>query len=743
MPKPWVCEAHFYLHPPSFSYNTHRHWYFHRRFKKSGVDLLEIPVNMAKLWYTPSDYDVTSFQKATLSTTLTTLRYEVMVTTSIYNKDNHAWVAGVIYNRSKFHSKTSTTGWELLVISTNISETKGRVSKFFGTAFKITKLYHLCHNCLKCHPYNPVKLIDLVTVGQRRVGQRWEWTKLPISKAKLEEMINYSNSRLNGIILKLGGFSPHKLYGVFNPNENMFGEQEDPDWRIQQKVIATGLENITYQVYSSPTEKSFCSKFEDHPDLKVCGCYPSESYFTFLHSTLTGRYDPLHFPFRESNLKFVSCGYYKGNLPYYDLISPYDIASWIVLATTSIVLPLIYISIERVAERMRMMRLKGEVGYPPGSSQTFVEKYIQYVFGSQRVLVDQGPPCDDLQYNIVVKFLAIRFVLTAHLLVAVVLSNAYKGDNITRLASPLPPIPYSNIRQLVEHKYEIFSTPLYSTSWQWHQKFAVSNKSSPQPHHLLPSLLELSKNSSARVDVTLESELHYFLRMSQPHTQHKNLTSLNFTKQELFYLKNTRMSKLDKNYFKVRKILGRKEFYNLLKCANPKEAVVAEEVSLSRLQFMYLRYFKSEFASELSFGTEVLARVTSGFQFMNHWVNLKLLRRMQVLQEAGFIQYIRNFRESFYSMFSKTSFPTQNDFKSPNMGGSIKVIFLLLLAGLCLSFLLFIIEVCKKSYGKRHGPLYCKRINLMSDLKGPVGLILRVGIGWGRIGQMREERASE
>src|SRR5665811_83012 len=49
------------------------------------------------------------------------------------------------------------------------------------------------------------------------------------------------------------------------------------------------------------------------------------------------------------------------------------------------------------------------------------------------------------------------------MLVAVVLSNAYKGDNITKLAAPLKPILPETFRQLLDMNYTVYTKVDYDT----------------------------------------------------------------------------------------------------------------------------------------------------------------------------------------------------------------------------------------------------------------------------------------
>ncbi len=42
---------------------------------------------------------------------------------------------------------------------------------------------------------------------------------------------------------------------------------------------------------------------------------------------------------------------------------------------------------------------------------------------------------------------------------AVILSNAYKGENITKIISPLSPIPFREFNDLVRYNFNIYSWP--------------------------------------------------------------------------------------------------------------------------------------------------------------------------------------------------------------------------------------------------------------------------------------------
>jgi len=137
----------------------------------------------------------------------------------------------------------------------------------------------------------------------------------------------------------------------------------------------------------------------------------------------------LAFVTSAEEFRFVSCGKpSKSPVNFAVYVSPFDLSTWVLLLTVNFILSVIITVHKRgsVSEGL----LRGLV-----------------------ILVEQG---DSAVANIKRKpFL--YWICGPWILITLIMTNAYKGENITKLLAPYKSIPYENLSQLVNHNFKFLT----------------------------------------------------------------------------------------------------------------------------------------------------------------------------------------------------------------------------------------------------------------------------------------------
>jgi len=136
---------------------------------------------------------------------------------------------------------------------------------------------------------------------------------------------------------------------------------------------------------------------------------------------------------RTEDYQFISCGRpVKSSVDFGPYISPYDTSTWI-----SIFVFFVSASLTLAF-----------------SAKT---KIIDGLFGGICVLFDQG---QGILVNVKASHV-VYYLNGAWILMAITIKNAYKGENINKLVSPIGKIPYENLSQLVNDGFQFFSSEYY------------------------------------------------------------------------------------------------------------------------------------------------------------------------------------------------------------------------------------------------------------------------------------------
>lgn len=440
--RQWYCEVHLHLFPPSKSdrpsnfhtklqINKHTVQSSHFYLTYKSNEILSATHLSARFWKRLPE-ELTMYSLIT-NFFETRLRHDILIAGSSFD-GTFEWVKGLHFNQMSLLS-LPTVNWELFKWHVSITNT--------------VKVGMFCRFCSSCHTLREINVVSNVV---KQIEQ-------------LRMFVDHTNRDTDQVIWKLKSFYPRHNFGQFLPyqrNSNHLsrklyfhlelGEFNDLTLNVQTLLYHI-VGNSSYQVANS------CDQISS--DVNNCGCMP-DNYDEFLYPQLSfveaHEMVPIHFPIHQKSFVFVACGYLKGDLPYAELVGSHDKYSWttifwFLVVTVSVVLSVLTIIRERCIHKQK---------YSKSLGLSFLLE--RYTFASLKNLLEQGL-FEDGDEKFVKSNLGIRLVGSSVLLAAVLLSNAYKGDNIANIISPLPPILYSKVEQLVADSYEIYSSSLANFPW--------------------------------------------------------------------------------------------------------------------------------------------------------------------------------------------------------------------------------------------------------------------------------------
>ncbi len=163
----------------------------------------------------------------------------------------------------------------------------------------------------------------------------------------------------------------------------------------------------------------------------------------------------------------MACGNLNnGKLAFYELLSPFSLTSWLVIFSVLIlVLPFVILKLSELTRKLN--NGKGDIN---------IWQIYNFIFG---ILVEQSVYFDSRICKI--KQIKLRILLGVVFIMCLILSAAYKRENLTNIVSPIKATPIKTFDQLVENQYEIYVKPFKHTSYQ----LASGLKALPNTNHCI------------------------------------------------------------------------------------------------------------------------------------------------------------------------------------------------------------------------------------------------------------------
>ncbi|CAL8069489.1 unnamed protein product [Orchesella dallaii] len=675
--KPWTCEAHLYLFPPSPEQDP---TFYERLYDRQRFNLL-LPAGYRQIWsnWWPFYLHVNDdkiFYKFDSIHPLTSNRrwYDILISQNMEESIVGPW-KNALKEMSAAHQGFSTSNRELLLVPVlpqpQIHHALGQRTTYYPV--NIGSITVLCRNCIRCSTLQPVNI------------------GTPQNFPELNQIIDQLNKNIEQILWKVYGVGEMvkmlKTHSGKEKHSDLHSSIRDNSlealiWRLNGRLLAAVFNNATFQ-----------SMFDTPPDKQTeCGWDDARihDYDPIIHIFLTGKSDYSHFLDHRYSLKFVSCGRPATNtLAFSELISIFDTHTWVYLNVFTVVVALL--------SSYGSWVQKGEAkGHPQeiGTLSNYFHEYCIPSFLSYfKVLVEQGDPITVSLFKI--PFL--RWIYLSFMAVGIVISTAYKNDNISMLTLPLQPIPYENFDQLVEHKFDIFTRGFFWTGVSIDVAISLVNLSSLgiplfEQNDTVSMGLDFFKPSSTHdnhdISYLLQSELMQYARSER--SQRNRIVEKSYFSNRTQYLLN--QTKLHHRWWEL--LNGKVKNFDLIKICN-KTAFLLPEIEAYPLYYELLKKnFKDVYMSK-----ETLFSLSYGLSFFRS-VNPFVLKRLQGLVSSNIMEFWNRFLVKFMtsvkSGYGGGTIVETNEPMASDMQGNIVVVFTLLPLGLLGSTVLFVVEIRHK-----------------------------------------------
>ncbi|CAL8136830.1 unnamed protein product [Orchesella dallaii] len=663
--KPWYCESHWYLFPP----NPIEDPLFYELSALETPPLrMVIPASYKKFWShdlnrinNESDRDTRwNFPFKTRSI------YDVIITQmrpdDIYAIKAWSISLNVPYN-SLFYQYT-TTAREELTFSL-------KTSRIQHNQYDLKETVLFCRHCKKFLTFQPVN-----------IGTKFSEKELAKAYRKLNSNIGNSHwtvvlpgdwdeayiSDTNWVLLHS---SPYDLL-------LSFGDEHKTQWAvldgarhrfelrlIMQAIVGNGsfgnagwwndwLHRKSDNVIDIPLDTRYIA-----PCLTICEA---------------GKEEAFRFRVHPMKLKFVSCGTAGENgLAFEQLSSIFDVYIWIGILSTTVSITLLCSYIRCCHhEKIQVLNCKILV-------ITFLHEYVD-VF---KALLEQGDPIA----NKYLKFRNFRWAFGFFLLMILIVSSAYKNDNITKLTLPRDPIPFDTFDALTNYSFQIYTR---MNTIGGYQRYTLP----PYVYDVFykPFMKFLGIRNEHHRAVMTPSELYLFSKGDYSHSLVFDDSSIILPNRTKNVLNNTQ---LHPDYLSIL-YNGTPTSVDILRSCN-QTALFLPDVEAHEAYYDLLNLKESRDKTYLS--KESMFEIDSIIGF-GRAVSPKVIDRLQSLEISGIYGWWTDFVVNYMTRVRGGRVQSNSngegaDVKS-NLKGNISVVFVVLAIGWGVSKLVFLGEVWKR-----------------------------------------------
>lgn len=394
------------------------------------------------------------------------------------------------------------------------------------------------------------------------------------------------------------------------------------------------------------------------------------------------KYQLLALPEQVTNLRFVSCGGDRGTwlIPFSELFTIYDNYVWALILLSVIALAS---AIARVPKQtFRLKRHKA----------TFFR--LHGLLNTLKVLLEQGDPFPSSISNTI----NLRYAVGSFLLVGIVISNAYKSENVYNMITLRKPIPYEKFHELVDNNFTIYTRSSFlhfdAKALIYSTKGKLPNLTEVTPHflthnqdhiHMLTVTSEVFEwektynstelNINTWAQISNNTRLHPLIApvvtsTFYPHIKYYDSVDKDEIRHEVWSAENIHLQ-------------------NFLSECN-RAAVIAPEIIVNRFGKDLQRNNKPN----VYVGKEHYSNITIALEFKG-WIQSIVLKRIKHVKESGLWEWWPKFVRNSKEFIVEKSYKSLEE-KKPNMSGNILQIFLMLVFGLVLAATLFAFETGSK-----------------------------------------------
>lgn len=389
---------------------------------------------------------------------------------------------------------------------------------------------------------------------------------------------------------------------------------------------------------------------------------------------------PLTFEDNIGSLKFVSCGSVRNSNLLFDMLHKvYDLYIWLG----------IFIS---MAALLAIIFLKY------GLKLSFL-KSVQAMIG---IAIEQGSPILDK----ITRFSTLRICLSAFYLAFIVISNAYKSQNVYHIVTPRQQIPYKTFQELINDNFIIYSRgfrPKFTPSLyrDKNTSFQVINKLDTD--HSLRLMIPSFGRATVYSDAYGLQLVHY-RKINLPPAEAKIMSNtslhpdvIQITKNlgQLLYkhFRDSKAKQINVTFYgnKFRKLFIEQErdvlFKHLTLCK--KAALILpifEGIALAR------KLIGKRLGISVNVGKETYFKMYHAFLLKGN-ISPGIMQRIQSVRQSGLFEWWSRLL-SRNTILRKQR--RENELDTPSMDGNIFVIFVVLFVGLLGAITVLLLEmVCR------------------------------------------------
>ncbi|CAL8146799.1 unnamed protein product [Orchesella dallaii] len=408
-------------------------------------------------------------------------------------------------------------------------------------------------------------------------------------------------------------------------------------------------------------------------------------------------------------LGFISCGNRPIDyLAFRELVRVFDLQVWICVCVIYLAtVPIILCILEWVSGNTK---LNGNVQRNVFSSRIFLQPII--------ILLEQGSAFTNQHLNVA----SIRWIAAAVILVAIVLSNSYKYDNVYNMMLPRKANPLWFFEQILSANFTVYTRAnfLNRNTQRTDITYADKLRNIVQSDHTITFLDDISKSriiqseveNIYRFELTSLFTLRYIMLTSwvgRKFPRRNSMPQIYSMKLGDYLLRNTKLHPHEK---KLAKLHDYNSYSDLEIYENSKKALdngqtnylsqlliecnnTAIVLPLSKIQKLF-PIIQNQGHTKLSVGKEILLHRRIGMA-LNGWISDHLIATLSRIHDAGLWQHIRN----IFVRNITTTFDGTRDFnyQTSQISGNILVVFVTFLCGHVVAFFSFIFEIRKWIYG--------------------------------------------
>ncbi|CAL8135171.1 unnamed protein product [Orchesella dallaii] len=384
------------------------------------------------------------------------------------------------------------------------------------------------------------------------------------------------------------------------------------------------------------------------------------------------KYTPTRVETPGESLTFVSCGRPpRSALAFSELVSIFDSSSWCFIGIIFFVItPLALYYLERQHHRTMLRSVVVKDNDLHGTTTSLYDTVWQPVI----VLLDQGDPFRIGQ----IKLPGMKLLMGALLIAGLVISNAYRHDNVYNMIAPRKLIPYWFFNELVRDNFEIF-TRAHEHGENLNFRFGTVNITNISAHKFsyfglydVGFYRELIKEKVVSEVANVVNEI----QNGKNREEGKNILSIiyNHSTLSIPMIKDARSEIRNMNTARFR-AMEKEYLYKELEGCDRKAVILP-----LKNVYEYISKLKKGSKGNLYVGRETLGDKAIGF-YLKGWVPELILRRVKGLSSSGVWEGLDRFYGYSYRRLS-AYFEDEIVVVKPTMEGNIMVVFLVLMAGI-------------------------------------------------------------